>query len=188
MNAFEQGYQDAKRGVWSAQYFNVQSTLRSKEQYEYEDGRKAYYKEKLSEQKRRYRPRMGDKNVSTKTNCTRNIGVLAFVRKELRRVMAEFIRQKEVVTRKAHACDWCSEPIEAGGKAICTTSHSDGSVYDLYMHPECKKAYSKDLSNGRIDFYDDIPYEKHGQIRGETIADSEEIRQEKKRRMRTLIM
>jgi hypothetical protein len=64
-------------------------------------------------------------------------------------IMEEFISERMVQkVRKYHTCSWCAETIKAGESAYRSTSKQDGSVMNLYMHPECRQAFLKsDVDN-----------------------------------------
>lgn len=51
------------------------------------------------------------------------------------------MRETEVnKTRKAHACEWCPEPIKVGEKAHGRAYVWEGEFHHGYMHPECWEA------------------------------------------------
>lgn len=45
--------------------------------------------------------------------------------------------------RKAHVCDWCGEPIEAGQPTDYSAGFNDEEqvFWSSYMHPECAAAW-----------------------------------------------
>lgn len=50
------------------------------------------------------------------------------------------LSDKEVTTRKAHACAWCGERIAAGERVQARSYHFDGALQSDHMHPECYQA------------------------------------------------
>ena len=47
---------------------------------------------------------------------------------------------KQVITRAAHDCAWCSELILSGGVAYTHRTLNDGMFFNAWMHPECHAA------------------------------------------------
>ena len=47
-------------------------------------------------------------------------------------------------TRIAHTCAWCPEWIEKHVLAVSLSGKCDGTMFRVYMHPECWEAVGRD--------------------------------------------
>jgi hypothetical protein len=57
--------------------------------------------------------------------------------------MAEFLREKIIITRKAHRCHGCTHTYPAKSKMTQSVNVSDGEIYTLYFCENCIE-YIKD--------------------------------------------
>lgn len=64
------------------------------------------------------------------------------------------IKSKVVMTRKAHSCEWCPEPVEKGTLAFYRAYRIGGVFTTGYVHPECAEAIRQacDEEGGPIEF------------------------------------
>lgn len=55
----------------------------------------------------------------------------------------QILSDKQVTTRKIHACVWCGQRIEAGQNVRFTSGIMDGQMQSTWYHPECDDAFRK---------------------------------------------
>jgi len=75
----------------------------------------------------------------------------------------EGIREKKVVCRKDHFCEWCGQGIAKGDEAHYRVYVYDGDFNSGHMHPECWSA----MMNSD---HHDLEWTPGGPARGEPIV------------------
>lgn len=87
--------------------------------------------------------------------------------------MSDYFADRSHIARKAHTCEWCGETIEQGEKYIYCTGIYYGDFYAYKLHQECRKAMSREMSEGEYE----IEFEPHSYRRGMTYIETDRARQ-----------
>ena len=78
---------------------------------------------------------------------------------------AEFSTERTIkATRKTHRCEWCYEAIDIGSPAFYGSNKYDGEFNDFYMHPECRDAMNKEISDSGDGWAEFGERRKRGQV------------------------